>query len=366
MDFKTKAEEWPRVSTAAELASLLQNVRRYHWRDYQYSADPPCPNAETPGSLIFGDAPGGGLVVTCWGCGSGFIDELEESLKYALQVRYQDGRLRFRANSGGEWTAPVQRSHPYQQSELTLLNASLPQAGFTVRDFAELQCWFVGQGKKGHSKIWRGRRFGWRQSKPAEEGGIALARFGGDCREKWGGKYVPVEIRPWASYSAVCESIKVLERLGSKGIAPVFGMGGDANTPAPHALIIVDVDYKPSKDADGKGKEYRDSLLSRFTDAGWAIYSSTSGNGYHAIAQLSVESFSEVSYEGRAVTKIGVWEPFGKGSQSETGVALDLFFPGAPFLVAVKLDKPLANASADHILPIVTATEINALVAIGE
>lgn len=354
-DFKERAQHWPRVNNAQELAGRLSHARLKRWREYQWVADPPChAQGKKPGesnSFIFGDAPGGGVIVSCFTCRGrkGMIDEIEERLGVAIQLRYSNGNLRYQRNSG-----EVLQPRPVKtEVDKTPLNADFPPKGFAVKDITTLPCWFVGAGKMGATLTYKGSTFGWRQS---HQRGVKLARFGGWDEDN------KIQIRPWADYESIKASCEWINAHYKKlEVRPSISLGGDKDTPAPHGLVIMDVDYKPSADKDGRGLAYKDTLFTRFTEAGWACYASNSGNGYHAIACVHPKSWYEFTYQGRPVSKIPVWEPYGRGSRAETGVSVDFFFPGAKFLIAVNMHKPIANNEAEHVLPWATAEDINNL-----
>ena len=131
--FREKATRWPRIATAGELIPLLRGVRRSAaWKDYQWTAEPPCHSSKSGASLSFGDAAGGGLVIHCWACGggSGWLDDLEERLGVALQVRYANGELRYRELAGAGWLtaapAPAERERPGRQLAVAPPKTPLP------------------------------------------------------------------------------------------------------------------------------------------------------------------------------------------------------------------------------------------------
>ena len=99
--FIEKARTWPRVETADQLAGLLSGVKARRWREYSYIADPPCHVSSSKESFAFGGSPGDGLVVYCWACEGEMVEQAENALDVALQVRRQDGSLRYHGGRRG-------------------------------------------------------------------------------------------------------------------------------------------------------------------------------------------------------------------------------------------------------------------------
>lgn len=363
VDFKEKATKWPRINTAEELASCLNSVKVERWREYSHRAAAPCHLSNgAHRAFRFGNGPSGGVIMSCLYCKpdktsyGDWIERIEEGLGVAIQMRRQDGRMRYWENGG----ASVIKNRVVKKAPDYGLFATALSADFTVGDMLELPCWFPGIQKKPYSFRWRGRNHSWRQSRPPEDGGMAVARNGGELvqdKRRW-------EIHPWSDYAkavASCDWIK--QKLREEAVRPMFGMGGDKESPAPHALVFFDVDYKPDADVGGLGRACRDKLRAFFVEKGLAIFESNSGNGYHAVAILDSRCFWDFRRGGEeTVHKIGGWEPLGTGSKATTGLAIDLFFPGARFLIALNVWKGRENSELSHRLPHITSGEIDSLI----
>ena len=363
-DSKTKAIFWPRAESAADLATLLRAVKSGGGGKFQWTAAAPChvSNSGKHTSFLFGDAPGGGLHIGCYRCctpGMGtaewkaWIDRCEDALGVALQIQMPDGGLRYKAR--GENASRIQRRN-YSPSINTGLYATSMPCGLAVAELAEQPFWFAGSGKQGWTTYWNGVRYGWRQSKDASEGGVKLARYGGECVEK----DKPMTIKPWRTYADMKAVQDWAEAHGRWGVRPSISLAGDAETPASHAVVILDVDYKPAAD-QGYGQPARDAMRLRMVDAGMAIYTSNSGNGFHAIGLIEGKSFFDFTWAEQTKHKFAEWMPFGPKSKEWTGLSVDIFLPGARFLVAVNLHKPGENTAPDHKLPHLTAGDVNTL-----
>lgn len=272
------------------------------------------------------------------------------------------------------WTPPAGNTprlarrprQDYTPPEIIPLYATPAPAGFTALDIQKLPIWFCGLGKKGFTMTWKGVTYGWRQSKPEADGGIGMARYGGDVQEKKLGteQTYPVTVKPWQDYAAIqtiCEWAKNHNRLGAR---PVIGMGGDKKNPAPHSLLILDVDYHPEKDKDGIGKQYRDALQKLLVEDNFSIYSSTSGNGYHGVGLVDEAYYDRFLVNGMTKRKIATWKPY--LDEMQTGVAVDIFLPSAPFLVALNLHRPIANADGNDLMPKVTPDDLNRYLTLGQ
>ena len=376
-DFKTKTRTWPVISTGEELSTVIggQFTVAERWGEYQYRGAAPChQSGQGQGqyrAFRFGTHPQGGLIMHCNKClpqGSSseewkhWVDAIEERLGCALQIRYSSGNLRYRRNTRFINQAPPSTAQQtnYRKVVNTGLYATPIETAIPVSNILDLPIWFPGIQKKGWTVRHNGQTYGWRQSRPLSEGGVALARFGGVVRE--GKQQLPLTIKPWRTYAEVVDICNWAERKGIEGVRPVIGLGGDSETLAPHALQIIDVDYKPASDVEGKGVLERDALRARFLDAGMAIFVSNSGNGFHAVGMVHPDSwFDFTNKAGQTIHKVASWAPLGKGSQSETGLAVDLFFPGARYLVALNWNKPGGNNDPSHVLPLLTAEDVNDL-----
>lgn len=180
--FIEKARTWPRVETADQLARLLSGVKARRWREYSYVANPPCHASSSRESFAFGDASGGGLVVYCWACEGETVEQAENALGVALQVRRQDGSLRYRDGGVGRSTRPLSTAAPTSPPQVQRLHATPLGEGITLADFFSTRHWLLSRGK-GKPASAKGGSAAWRQSRDPERGGILLARHGGVVRE---------------------------------------------------------------------------------------------------------------------------------------------------------------------------------------
>ena len=93
-----------------------------------------------------------------------------------------------------------------------------------------------------------------------------------------------------------------------------------------------------------------------------SLFASNSGNGFHGIGLVAKESWYDFwDKTGNPTHKIGSYEPYGEGTKETTGLAVDIFLPGAKFLVAVNLNKPIVNTHQNHVLPRLSPSELNDL-----
>ena len=100
-------------------------------------------------------------------------------------------------------------------------------------------------------------------------------------------------IRPWLTLDD-CRAVIAAAHPDSPlaGCHPTFCLSGDADCPADHDALFLDMDYKPGADADGLGAIARDLLTEGLARAGAAVFASMSGTGRHVVARLTPEDIS--------------------------------------------------------------------------
>ena len=353
----------PLITDAAGLAPYLRHVRRLGYHGYDWSADPPC-HASSSGmanSFHFGDAEGGGVKVGCWaGCqGPGFVKRIEEALGIRLQVNV-DGKLTYQSNRPGirpsvRQPRPVAPRPPDLQYEV--LPATPAEGPITLEDWFADKIWFVGAGNKGsrkHVATWRhnGATWTFRHSKKPEEGGVKLARFGGQLP---GGE----QVQPWASFEAIEALIAETPELRETERRPCVSFAGDADTHHPKPIGCVDADFKPDKDTDGIGAAFTAHVRQALIDAGCPVYSSTSWNGFHALWRMEPWQDGKLHVPVNDGRRFRAWPSDAK--QPFHGARVEVFAPGDKQLVALWRYRPIANCGPGQVIPVLTYRKIEAI-----
>ena len=353
----------PLITDAAGLAPYLRHVRRLGYHGYDWSADPPC-HASSSGmanSFHFGDAEGGGVKVGCWaGCqGPGFVKRIEEALGIRLQVNV-DGKLTYQSNRPGirpsvRQPRPVAPRPPDLQYDV--LPATPAEGPITLEDWFADKIWFVGAGNKGsrkHVATWRhnGATWTFRHSKKPEEGGVKLARFGGQLP---GGE----QVQPWASFEAIEALIAETPELRETERRPCVSFAGDADTHHPKPIGCVDADFKPDKDTDGIGAAFTAHVRQALIDAGCPVYSSTSWNGFHALWRMEPWQDGKLRAPVIGGRRFRAWPSDAK--QPFHGARVEVFAPGDKKLVALWRSRPIANCEPGHVIPVLYYREISAI-----
>ena len=345
--FIEKARAWPRVETADQFARLLSGVKPQRWKDYSYLANPPCHQSSSGTSLSFGDAPGGGLVIYCWACEGDTVQRVEDALGVALQVRRRDGNLRYRAALPGGQRPPEPRTAaPPRKPDP--IHATPLREGITVGQFFDSPFWLLSNGK-GRPATARGGLAAWRQSRDSRGGGVKLARFGGQARDVMRDRGV-YQFRglPWDTYDGILAKASDASLRVVPGAEPMVSLAGDEETRCLGDYLLVDLDYHPEHDLGLESRAVRDTIANRLADAGAALYTSRSGNGWHAVLRMSAYDIAA----GRHPRRKRV-DP-----QKVPGLALDFFPPSSRSPVNVCRERPLANTSSAHVLPTLTLAEL--------
>lgn len=325
--FADKANHWPRVSTLPDLIARLDNVQPARWREYSYTANPPCHTSDSKSSLSIGEAEQGGLKVWCWGgCD---LNSIEDSLGVALQVRYSDGRMRYR-DAAAPRPAPATAHRPPPSRE-----PIYEARAFSVADLRAANIWLaVKVGKP--PKPWTGRidgvTYGYRQSLTD----LRLARYGGE--------YVDAEERHITllahnSYPKVRGVIARIEETTGVKCVPALSLAASEDVRYPFPIAAIDCDYSPQYDGDGSGRAYRDGLRRRAERAGLPVYRSSGGNGFHILARAHWGP-----NQGYKTDRQGIKTPYRqeRWTPPDTqGVAVDVFLPGGRHSLTLRLDQPI-------------------------
>lgn len=388
----------PRISTAATLAQCLENVLPLGRYPYTYSADAPCHTSHVPGhgdSFQFGDAVDidgnfiGGLSLDCWGCikgeggpgaARGMVERIEDKLGRGLQVRWpawddaddaddnerteEPGPLRYKY---GALEIPGHRPPPRPAGAATRRKVSrIRRFGtqgpdtLTLKDLQEMKVWAVGRGAK---KPWQQKSSGgrppwcFRQSLAAKDGGMVVARFGGDGMQTlkvpaWAPpgtkpKRIPVRVIAWENLEVTTAWVN--HRPHIAGILPVLSLGGDEDNHSPLDTMLIDLDYHPDLDVNGVGRAFRDALAETLAQAGAPLFASSSGNGFHCVVREDATFLREVAVTGTEVR-------YPRNGDPDIGGAavVEMFPAGMKRLVLLRWEKPMFNTDPDTAIPVVS------------
>lgn len=327
----------PLIKTADELAPHLSGVVREPYGQYEYIADPPCHQSKSGRSFQFGDNPGGGVAMGCWGgCqGAGFVRRIEDALSVRIQIQLPDGSLTY---TGGVFSSSVdwrkeQMARPKYQAPASVagtaprrddrevlgpgVHATALEGGFGVQSLMSLPVWFPVEGKKAYRWKYRGQWKGFAQSEKAEDGGVALARNGGMLRKQG---WAPVELKAWRTHEALAEQMS----KSAAELRAALSQAGDAGSPCPHDVMIVDLDVHT--DIPG-ATDWRDAVIATFQAAGCPAFRSGGGRGAHILLRLTAEEI-ERQKRGRPA---GYYRWPAQGEVD--GAHADLYPPGRRGLV---------------------------------
>ena len=343
--FTEKAKSWPRVTTADELAEHLEGVRPYRYKDYDWTANPPCHASASGTSFHFGDHPDGGITLGCWapGCaGAGYYDRVEDALGVAIQIRKPNGELRYGGRLRGGKRRRQQNEHPTRP--IVVYDDELQ----TLGDLYEAPYWFVGDGKKG--AVWtnaKGKRVAMRQS---ANGGKDLhqCRYGARKYPAKQGSGKPARLMSWISYLDIAAGINSSRELERKGCRPCFALSASESVPCNHRLIILDLDYKPVDDEEGIGLKIGRSIISRVTGLNILFFASPSGKGAHLIMRHNLPAGTELR---RSYPKV-----------PRHGAHVDIFASGDLRLVAWRVDSREDAGDDATPLPVVNGKMLSWLI----
>ena len=348
----------PLIATAARLAPYLSNVLPLAHNGYAYSADPPCHESKSRNSFQFGDDPRGGVKLGCWsvGCQSqGWVQRIENRLGIRIQINI-DGKLTHQGIHIPGYAAPgstFPRKPPAQHKRIDreLLPATPAAGPVTLDDWWNAPIWFVGAGRHmegKHAATWQagGKTWTCRHSKPPKEGGLRLARFGGELLVGSGHGQM---VQPWASYSAIASLIAATPVLVTEERRPCCSLAGDPETPYPLPIGCIDADFHPEQDPDGVGRAFLNGVKAELISAGCPVFSSTSGNGFHAPWVLRAWPDGKVYAMVEAGKRVRAW-PHRPGAHYH-GARIEIFAPGDKKLIALWRSRPVANTDPETVIP---------------
>ena len=353
----------PLITDAAGLAPYLRNVNPYNHNGYTWSADPPCHQSSsgTASSFHFGDTPGGGVRIGCWaGCqGPGFVRRIEDTLGIRLQLNV-GGKLTHEGAFPGK--GPSVRNLPPRPAKppalgYTVLPATPADGPLTLEDWFDAPVWFVGAGNKGsrkHAATWRqnGETRTFRHSKPPNEGGIKLARFGGTLPDGQ-------QVQPWDSFAAIEALIAATPELRESERRPCVSLAGDEATRYPLPIGCADADFKPDKDQDGIGAAFTAHVRQALIDKGCPVFSSTSFNGFHAAWMMEPWQDGQLRAPTLRGMRFRAWPSDARNPFH--GARIEVFAPGDKQLVALWRSRPIANCEPGHVIPVLSYRDFEAI-----
>ena len=248
--------------------------------------------------------------------------------------------------------SPVTRLPSQPRMPVPVADPSAPDAG--LEDFWAAPIWLVSSGKSLAGFFLDGILRAYRQSRPPDQGGIGLARFGGDVHEKSDstGRRYRLRVLPWLSYDGILAVLSGPNgsRFGP-GAAPAVSLAGDSVHPAEHRFAVLDADYRPELDPSGRGRVLRDRWLQAALGLGIPAFRSRGGEGFHAVFQYSASDM-----------RAGRWPARKSAKGFDGAVGIDLFLPGSRSMVGVSRDRALGDYGPDLPLPQVGLDQLLSLV----
>ena len=266
---------------------------------------------------------GNGLMVNCFGCG-----KHKEAYRRIMEV------LNDLLGSGG---GRVEHHPPGPPPKV--YHATPIEGDVTVMEALRMPLWILTIDKR---PAWCVKGV-WRAALQPEYGGVRRARFGGPgaFRPKDG---QPREgtVLPWATWEQVNKATFRPDLQVPQGAEPTLALAGDRETPAPHDLLLLDFDYKPYADPDGHGLALREAARERMARAGFAMFASRSGNGFHAVGRYAAEDI-----------RLGRWPEVKRPDIGGTpGVGLDIFPPGYQGMINLGPERLLPGTDLNRPLPV--------------
>ena len=351
----------PRIATASDLARSLTNVRDHSRPPYQFTADAPCHGSKNPGagdSFHFGDHPQGGLVLGCWQCkgGADMVQRIEDLWGVGIQVRWPNGRLRYTFGAQEQLYAP-----PYalpgdtpppighkRDSSSVRYHATAGPTRFTLQDLKDAPVWFAGKGKAAWQHEVKGKAYGFRHSLAPEDGGMAVARFGGEGQwNRPDGARVPIMVYPWMPLADL--EGRIARRPDADHLRPCLSLAGTPELPHPLDVLVIDLDYAPSEDTQGRGNRFRAQLRAQLSGAGAPMFSSSSGNGWHALVRMD-DAFLETARIDGTDSRF----PLDRKLKIGNSAVAEIFPAGARRHVVIRWGHPLANGRPECTIPVVS------------
>ena len=342
--------ERPLIARADELIPYLSGVERSPFGQYEYIANPPCHESSSGRSFQFGDSPGDGVALGCWGgCqGPGFVRRIEDRLNVRIQILASDGGLTHSGNSSAlerrkaqlarrGYLSPDFAPAPANRTILSPgVHATSLDGEFSVDALMRLPVWFPVEGKKAYRWSYRGQRMGFAHSERPEHGGVGLARGGGMLRKEG---QPPVELKPWRTHAALAAQIA----KAADGLRAAVSQAGDADSPCPHDAMIIDLDVHT--DIPG-ATDWRDGVIAAFQQARCPVFRSSGGRGAHILLRLT-EAEIERQRRGRPE---GYFRWPAQGAVN--GAHADLYPPGRRGLVVLGVERGLDGAGPESVIPV--------------
>ena len=416
--FEEKAKTWKRIMTAEALAARMDNVQVRLRDEYEYIANPPCHASRSGESLHFGNVGiGSGLSairISCWHCckgrggWAGMMDRIEDHLGMAVHALRPDGELRYRWGAPGPvsdslGTVPRASSKPRDTHGAGVMDriedhlgmavhalrpdgelryrwgapgpvsdslGTVPRAssrprdthgtecppGFTLGDLLAQPVFFSGRGKASFQRFQDGYHRGFRHSLKDADGGLQVARFGGwgwwtkpDTKER-----VRIQVWPWLPWDDLMERI---EARHEPDLLPCMALGGEAEVPSPLDIVVIDFDFHPELDKEGAGQRLRDALRAAFVEAGCPVCVSTSGNGFHALGRMAPKWL-----EANRNVRQGEDRYPAARSLTHGGAVVEIFPAGVKRHMVVRLERAVANAGREVVLPVFTRVWLDDLI----
>ena len=241
---------------------------------------------------------------------------------------------------------------PRKKVELVKLPVLCRLGKFTITDILKHDIFMVTAGK---IKPWQNFPLtrGFRQSLSeyqveSGEDPIAVVRYGGRAVD---GYDRPFTVIPHRNYFA---AKTYADKVGGDAIASLCFAGSEV-VKMPISLGVIDCDYKPDRDVNNTGQDYRDAFIERCRDLGLPMFESTSGNGLHALFSLS--------NPGDLIKTTDSYKPdIMCNSNEKPCLAFDLYYPGALRFVAINWDRGIDNYNPNLCLREITKDRVDKLI----
>ena len=163
-------------------------------------------------------------------------------------------------------------------------------------------------------------------------GTLYEARFGGDIVQDGKAK----RVAPWTSHQG---AVRGTEHLRAHQIVPsatpTTFLTGSEEVPHPLRFTVLDLDYHPDEDVDGRGDALRRRLRERLQSLGMPMFYSSRGDGLHAL----------FTTDGAPDPKMPLRIPSRKEGGDVRGCGVDVFTAGGSGRhVAIQYDRPVGDA----------------------
>ena len=138
---------------------------------------------------------------------------------------------------------------------------------------------------------------------------------------------------------------------------PCMALGGEAEVPSPLDIVVIDFDFHPELDKEGAGQRFRDALRAAFVEAGCPVCVSTSGNGFHALGRMAPKWL-----EANRNVRQGEDRYPAARSLTHSGAVVEIFPAGVKRHMVVRLERAVANAGREVVLPVFTRVWLDDLI----